>query len=91
MTFVATLLIGCVGLSLVRISEAILHDENAVLPVSTLINDYLGSRDVYLSMPAVVNRRGVREILRIGLNAKEERAFKHSFTEIQTIIHAAGL
>ncbi|MER3514843.1 MAG: L-lactate dehydrogenase, partial [Chloroflexota bacterium] len=48
-----------IGLALVRIVEAILHDQRSVLSVSTLMNGDYGLRDVYLSLPAVVGRRGV--------------------------------
>jgi L-lactate dehydrogenase len=52
-----------IGLALVRIAQAVLNDENTILPVSNLIDGYLGVRDVYLSLPAIVNKTGVRQAL----------------------------
>ncbi|HRZ13876.1 MAG TPA: L-lactate dehydrogenase, partial [Candidatus Omnitrophota bacterium] len=49
-----------IGLALVRITQAILNDENAILPVSSLVDNYLGVSDAYLSLPAVVNRNGLK-------------------------------
>ena len=46
-----------IGLALVEICEAVLLDENSVL--SSLLNDYLGVSDVYLSVPVIINREGV--------------------------------
>ena len=43
-----------IGLATARILEALLHDENRVLPVSSLLNDYHGIADVCLSVPTVV-------------------------------------
>ena len=46
-----------VAAGLVRIVEAILRDQHTVLSVSSLIHDYYGIDDVYLSLPAVIGRR----------------------------------
>ena len=79
-----------IGLSLVRITRAILHDENAVLSVSTLIDDYLGVKDIYLSLPSIVNKNGVRENLKIELSSKEQAQFLHSAEKIKSIIKQIG-
>jgi L-lactate dehydrogenase len=80
-----------IGLSLVRITQAILNDENAILPVSSLVTGYLGISDVYLSLPAVVNRQGVREVLQLNLFPEEEQALKDSAAQIKKVIKEAGL
>lgn len=80
-----------IGLALVRITEAIINDENAVLPVSSLANGYLGIKDVYLSLPAIVNKGGVREVLEIELSPQEEKALIHSAASIKKVIKEAGL
>ena len=80
-----------IGLSLVRITRAILHDENAVLPVSTLIDGYLGIKDIYLSLSCVINKSGVRESLKIELSALEQDQFRHSAEKIKGIIKQVGL
>ncbi len=80
-----------IGLALTRITQAVIGDENAVLPVSSLVQDYYGVNDVYLSVPAVVNRTGVREILRLDFNAEEEAAFRNSAAAVKKVIREAGL
>lgn len=75
-----------IGLALVRITQAIINDENAVLPVSSLVDNYLGINDLYLSLPSVVNRQGVREVLKIELSAEEQELFKHSAKTLKNII-----
>jgi L-lactate dehydrogenase len=80
-----------IGLSLVRITQAILHDENAILPVSNLINGYLGLQDVCLSLPAVVNRNGVRETLKLELSSQEQEQLKHAAEAVKSVIRQVGL
>lgn len=80
-----------IGLALVRITQAIINDENAILPVSSLVEDYLGINDVYLSLPAVINKEGVREVLKIELNPQEKQAFKNSADAIKRVIRETGL
>jgi L-lactate dehydrogenase len=80
-----------IGLAMVRITQAILNDENAVLPVSSLVDDYLGIQDIYLSRPTIVNRQGVREVLQIELSDEEEEAFKKSASSLKKIIKDIGL
>jgi len=75
-----------VALALVRITEVILRDENSVLPVSTLINDYYGISDVCLSLPSIVNRSGVEQVLKIELSAKEQAQLKHSAETLKGIM-----
>lgn len=74
-----------IGLAMVRITQAILNDENAVMPVSSLINGYLGIDDLYLSLPAVVNKEGVREVFKINLETEEEEAMINSANTIKNI------
>ena len=80
-----------IGLALVRITQAIMNDENAILPVSSLVEDYLGIDDVYLSLPAVINKEGVREVLNIELNSQEKQAFKNSADAVKRVIRETGL
>lgn len=80
-----------IGLALVRITEAILNDEHAILPVSSLIENYLGINDVYLSLPCVVGRDGVREVLKIDLSEEEKLNFITSAETMKTIIKKVGI
>lgn len=80
-----------IGLALVRITQAIINDENAILPVSSLVKGYLGINDVYLSLPAVINKRGVREVLKIELLDQEQKQLKDSAEAIRKVIKRVGL
>ncbi|MDX1797351.1 MAG: L-lactate dehydrogenase [Candidatus Lokiarchaeia archaeon] len=80
-----------IGLALARISQAIINDENTILPVSTLIEDFYGISDLYLSLPSIINKNGVQESLKITLNEKEIEYFKESANKIRNVLRKSGL
>ena len=67
-----------VAAGLMRITQAILRDQKTVLSVSSLMQDYYGISDVCFSLPTVVDRGGVEEVLRIELNDEEVGKLRHS-------------
>lgn len=72
-----------IALALDRIVAAILGNEGSVLNVSTYLEDYNGVSDVYLGVPCVVDRNGVREILPLPLNETEKVAFQASANKLK--------
>ncbi|WP_110589528.1 L-lactate dehydrogenase [Microbacterium suaedae] len=60
-----------IGLAATRIAEAVLRDENAILPVSTVLTDYSGINGVAMSVPCVVNRSGARPVRGLHLSERE--------------------
>ena len=67
-----------IGMALARITKAILNNENSILPVSCQLNGMYGQDDIYMSVPAVVNRDGVREVIELDLNEEEKELFSKS-------------
>lgn len=67
-----------VAAGLARICEAILRDQSTVLSVSSLICDYYGIDDVYLSVPTVLGRSGIEKTLRLALSAEEASGLRRS-------------
>ena len=80
-----------IGLGAVRISQAIIGNENSILPISALVEDYMGINDVYLSLPAIVNSNGVREILKLELNDEERNDFLKSAKTLKEVIKEVGI
>ena len=60
------------------IIEAIADDSLSVMPVSTLIDGYLGVRDVCLSVPSIIGREGVVRTLPVDLDEEEADLFRRS-------------
>ncbi|MFX0007314.1 MAG: L-lactate dehydrogenase [Candidatus Hermodarchaeota archaeon] len=75
-----------IGLTLARISQAIINDENSILPVSTLIEDFYGINDLFLSLPSIINKNGIQETLNIELSEEEIKNFKFSAKTIKEIL-----
>ncbi len=61
-----------------KICEAILRNENTVLPVSTLATGQYGINGVYLSLPCVVGRSGVKRVFEVPLNESELEGLRAS-------------
>jgi len=78
-----------VGLSLVRISGAILRDENSVLTVSTLLRGEYGIHDVCLSVPCIVGENGIVRIIDARLVPQEQEALRRSAEAIDKTLATA--
>lgn len=72
-----------IAMGLVRLTKAILGNENSVLTVSAYLDGEYGERDIYIGVPAVVNRSGVREIVELDLNKEEKERFAHSINVLK--------
>ncbi|HEX5729974.1 L-lactate dehydrogenase [Microbacterium sp.] len=74
-----------IGLSSARIVEAILRDEHAVMPVSTVLNDYHGISGVALSVPSVVSSSGAIPILEAPYSTKELALLRRSAETLRQV------
>ena len=72
-----------IAMGLVRLTKAILHNENSVLTVSAYLDGEYGQNDVYIGVPAIVNRSGIREIVQVNLSEEETEKFNHSVSVLQ--------
>lgn len=80
-----------VALGMTRIVESIMRDENAVLTVSCFLEDYHGVSNIYLSVPAIINRSGVKELIKLPLDKKEIEDFQKSAATIREVNDSLGL
>jgi len=67
-----------IGLGLLSIVEAVLRDQHTVMTVSSPLSGQYGVQDIAISMPAIVGRRGVEEVLNLPLSESELAAFQSS-------------
>ncbi|MDR3275306.1 MAG: hypothetical protein LBS81_05000 [Endomicrobium sp.] len=65
-----------IGLALTKISIAILKNQNSILLVSSLLEDYYGVSDTYLSGTAIVCRSGIRQVMEVNFNEADLKHFK---------------
>ena len=80
-----------IALALDRICTAILKNEASVLNVSTLLNNYHGISDVYLGLPCIVDRSGVREVLKMNINETEQQLLHQSSDKIKNLIRSISM
>ena len=67
-----------IGASIAEVVRAISHDENRILPVSVLLDGEYGQHDVYASVPAVLNKDGIADIIELNLTSEEQEKFNTS-------------
>ena len=67
-----------IGASIAEVVRAIFHDENRILPVSVLLDGEYGQYDVYASVPAVLNKDGIADIIELNLTPEEQEKFDAS-------------
>jgi L-lactate dehydrogenase len=80
-----------IGLSGARIVEAVLHDERAVLPVSTVLSGIRGLNGVALSLPSVVGGEGAHPVAETPMSADEEALLAASADAIRASVETLGL
>ena len=75
-----------IGMSLNRLVKAVLDDENSILTVSTYLKDgQYGQDDIYIGVPAIINSKGVRELLELDLDEEEQAKLNHSCEVIKDL------
>jgi len=69
-----------IGMVSARIAEMVLHDERAVVPIGAYNSKY----GVTLSLPSVLGRDGVTQVLEPELSAQERQALERSVETLRT-------
>ncbi|MEO0510539.1 MAG: L-lactate dehydrogenase [Verrucomicrobiota bacterium] len=81
-----------IGIALVRITKAVLNDENLILPVSSLVeNEYPEACGICIGLPAKVNRQGVASILSLKLSEQERVKLANSANILRESLASIGL
>lgn len=71
-----------IGMCLVKITNTILGDENNIITVST----YDKLNDVYIGLPAVINKKGISSRVYVELNQEEVEKLQNSIDIIKSAI-----
>ncbi|WP_040949172.1 L-lactate dehydrogenase [Gorillibacterium massiliense] len=74
-----------IALGLARLTKAVLRDENSILTVSTLLRGEYGLNDLYIGVPAIVSRKGIRDVVELRLTGDEHAKLKHSADVLRDI------
>lgn len=76
-----------IGLGLLSIVEAVLRDQHTVMTVSSPLSGEYGVDGIAISMPAIVGRSGVEEVLNLPLSEAELAAFRASAQTLKEWLH----
>lgn len=71
-----------IGMCLVRITNAILGDENSIITVSS----YDENNDVYIGLPTIINRKGAAGKIAVELNEEETEKMQNCVNIIKEAI-----
>lgn len=80
-----------IGLSGARLVEALVQDERAIVPVSTVLEGYGGISGVALSVPSLVGRGGVLQLLDVPMSKVEQRRLARSAEAIAESLASLGI
>ena len=75
-----------IAVALARITKAILNDENAIMPLSVYLDGEYNHKDVFIGVPAVINRSGIRNIIEIPLSDAEQEKMDLSATTLKKVL-----
>lgn len=78
-----------IGLGMVRLTRAILNNENSILTVSASLEGQYSTDDIYIGVPAIINEEGIREIIELPLNKLEQEKFNESAAIIKEMTNTA--
>ncbi|MCR5816202.1 MAG: L-lactate dehydrogenase [Ruminococcus sp.] len=80
-----------IGIALTRIVKAILGDENSVLTVSAKLSGEYGSKGVFIGVPSIIGRNGVKEIIELELTEDEQEKFTASASVLSEAFEGLGI
>ena len=79
-----------IGLAGANIARAVLRDEQRVLTVSTLLEDWEGISDVCMAAPTLVGRDGAGRVLNPPLTLAERDGLTESATRLRQVARDLG-
>ena len=86
---------GCtefgIGVGLTEIVKAIYHDEKKILPASILLDGEYNQNNVFVSVPVVMGKDGIEEIIEINLTEQEQKEFHHTCGVLKNYIEKARM
>lgn len=71
--------------ALTRICQAVLKNENTILPTDAPLNGEYGLKDVYIGSPTVINASGIAKVIQVPLNDQEETLIKKSAATLRKV------
>lgn len=80
-----------IGMALARIVEAIINDQNSVFSTSSYLDGEYGLNDIYIGVPSVIGKDGVKWVLEVPLTDTENERMQQSAKTLKEIIDKSNL
>lgn len=80
-----------IAMAIRRICACIVRNERSVLPVSSMIHGQYGLEDIVLSMPAIVDSKGVERIVPLSLDREETERLRESAAALREVMDRVKL
>ena len=79
----------CYGIAtaLCHLTAAILGDEQSIFTLSCELNGEYGHHGIYIGVPAIVGKKGIREIVTLALSQQEKEQFERSALYLDSVYH----
>ncbi|MDI3341306.1 MAG: malate dehydrogenase [Sphaerobacter sp.] len=74
--------------SVAEMVEAVLLDQNRILPASAYLTGQYGINDLYVGVPVKLGAGGVKQIIELKLTSEEQAALEHSANSVRTLVEA---
>lgn len=75
-----------IGMALARIVESIINDENRVFSTSSYLDGEYGLKDIFIGVPTVIGKDGVKWVIEIPLTDTEKERMDCSYKTLKEII-----
>jgi len=75
--------------SAVAMVESFLKDENRILPCAAYLNGEYGVEGLYVGVPVIINKTGVKKVIELKLNSSEKKQFLKSVNAVKTLTKLA--
>ena len=80
-----------IGMALTRIVESIINDQNSVFSTSSYLDGEYGLKDIYIGVPSVIGKDGVKWVLEVPLTDIEDERMKESAKTLKEIIKKSNI
>ena len=78
-------------MALARIVESIINDQNSVFSTSSYLDGEYGLDNIYIGVPSVIGKDGVKWVLEVPLTDTEDERMKESASILKEIISKANI
>ena len=66
------------GAAAAEVAEAVLHDQDCIIPCSALLDGEYGEKDICIGVPCLLGKGGIKKIIELPLNDEEKELFRKS-------------